>query len=132
MDDNTRNSLAQDKVLILYVLNYLKKEITESDLFKFISPVDDMNYFYFKQILSDLVDSKLIETYTKEEFDENNPAIYKLTIERSILFGFNYRFITRVKKVKSRYYNKKRNSKYSWWKFYSYWIYSRKWACIYY
>lgn len=113
MDDNTRNSLAQDKVLILYVLNYLKKEITESDLFKFISPVDDMNYFYFKQILSDLVDSKLIETYTKEEFDENNPAIYKLTIERSILFGFNYRFITRVKKVKSRYYNKKRNSKYS-------------------
>lgn len=82
MDDNTRNSLAQDKVLILYVLNYLKKDITESDLFKFISPVDNMNYFYFKQILSDLVDSKLVETYTKEEFDENNIAIYKLTIER--------------------------------------------------
>ena len=82
MDDNTRNSLAQDKVLILYVLNYLNKEITESDLFKFISPVDNMNYFYFKQILSDLVDSKLVETYTKEELDENNPVIYKLTIER--------------------------------------------------
>ena len=82
MDNNTRNSLAQDKVLILYVLNYLNKEITESDLFKFISPVDNMNYFYFKQILSDLVDSKLVETYTKEELDENNPEIYKLTIER--------------------------------------------------
>ena len=82
MDDNTRNSLAQDKVLILYILNSLKKEITESDLFKFISPVDNMNYFYFKQILSDLVDSKLVKTCTKEELDENNPAIYKLTIER--------------------------------------------------
>ena len=112
MDDNTRNSLAQDKVLILYVLNYLKKEITESDLFKFISPVDDMNYFYFKQILSDLVDSKLIETYTKEELDENNPAIYKLTIERPVIFGFNFRLIAWLKKAKSRYYSKKRNSKY--------------------
>ena len=39
MDENTRDSLAQNKVSILYVLNKLNRDITESDLFKFISPI---------------------------------------------------------------------------------------------
>ena len=69
MDNNTI-SLAQDKVLILYLLNNISRDVTESDLFKLISPINNINYFYFKQILSDLVDSKLIGTYTKDE--ENN------------------------------------------------------------
>lgn len=81
MDNNTSNSLAQDKVLILYVLNNIKRNITESDLFKLISPVNNMNYFYFKQILADLVDSKLVGTYTKDEEDEDNQIIYELTQE---------------------------------------------------
>ena len=67
MDDNMKKSLAQDKVLILYVLNNVKNNVTESDLFKLISPVNNINYFYFKQILADLVDSKLVQTYTKDE-----------------------------------------------------------------
>lgn len=79
MDKNTSNSLAQDKVLILYVLNNLKHNITESDLFKLISPINNINYFYFKQILADLVDSKLVGTYTKDEENEDNPTAYELT-----------------------------------------------------
>ena len=66
MENNT-NSLAQDKVLILHVLNSIKKDITSSDLFKIISGINDINYFYFRQILVDLVDSKLVGTYTKDE-----------------------------------------------------------------
>lgn len=70
------NSLAQDKVLILYILNKLDKDITSSDLFKIMSNINDMNYFYFRQILIDLVDSKLIGSYTK---DEN--SVYEITTE---------------------------------------------------
>ena len=81
MDENTRNGLAEDKVSILYVLNKLDREITESDLFKFISPINNINYFYYKQLLTDLVESKLIESYTKDEDDENNRTIYKITSE---------------------------------------------------
>ena len=76
MDNNTI-SLAQDKVLILYLLNNISRDVTESDLFKLISPINNINYFYFKQILSDLVDSKLIGTYTKDE--ENNSSVYEIT-----------------------------------------------------
>lgn len=81
MEQNTSNSLAQDKVLILYVLNNVKHNITESDLFKLISPINNINYFYFKQILTDLVDSKLVGTYTKDEENEDTEAIYELTAE---------------------------------------------------
>ena len=81
MDEKTNSSLAQDKVLILYILNTLKRDITESDLFKLISPINNMNYFYFKQILLDLVDSKLVDTYTKDEENENNQTLYKITFE---------------------------------------------------
>ena len=62
MEKTSSNSLAENKVSILYVLNKLDRDITEGNLFKFISPINDINYFYFKQILTDLVDSKLIET----------------------------------------------------------------------
>ena len=81
--DKKNNSLAQDKVLILYVLDALKREITESDLFKLIYPINNINYFYFKQLLTDLVDSKLIETYTNEDNDddENNRAIYEISAD---------------------------------------------------
>lgn len=70
------NSLAQDKVLILYILNKLDKDITSNDLFKIMLNINDMNYFYFRQILVDLVDSKLIGSYTK---DEN--SVYEITTE---------------------------------------------------
>lgn len=78
---NQAINMAQDKVLILYVLNSLDKDVTENNLFKLIYPVNSINYFYFKHILADLVSSKLISTYMNEE--ENNMAepIYKITTE---------------------------------------------------
>ena len=51
--DNT-TTLAENKVLILYILNI-------------ISSINNINYFFFKQILTDLIDSKLVGSYTKED-----------------------------------------------------------------
>lgn len=64
--DNT-TTLAENKVLILYILNLINGEYKEDDLFKIITSVNDINYFYYKQILTDLIDSNLVGTYTKEE-----------------------------------------------------------------
>ena len=36
-EDYSNNSLAEDKVLILYTLNTIHREITDIDLFKIIS-----------------------------------------------------------------------------------------------
>ena len=64
--DNT-TSLAENKVLILYILNLVNNDIKEDDLYKIVSSINEINYFIFKQILTDLIDSKLVGTYTKEE-----------------------------------------------------------------
>ena len=69
MSFNSENttSLAENKVLILYILNLIDNDFRQDDLFKIISSINDINYFYFKQLLTDLIDSKLVGTYTKEE-----------------------------------------------------------------
>lgn len=79
MDTN----IAQDKVLILYILNSVKYDLTESNLFKLISPINNINYFYFKQTLTDLVASNLVTAFTKNEEIEDKHIIYKLTNEGS-------------------------------------------------
>ena len=70
------NSLAKNKVLILYTLNKINRDYTDNDLFKIILAVNDINYFYFRDILMDLVSSKLVATYTKE-----NQTFYEITTE---------------------------------------------------
>lgn len=69
MSSNSDNitTLAENKVLILYILNLLDRDIRQDDLFKIISCINDINYFYFKQIIIDLIDSRLVGTYTKDE-----------------------------------------------------------------
>ena len=63
--DNT-TTLAENKVLILYILNLIDNDIMQDNFFKIIASINDINYFYFKQILTDLIDSKLVGSYTKE------------------------------------------------------------------
>lgn len=65
--DNATTTLAENKVLILYILNLINTDFKQDDLFKIITSINDINYFYFKQVLTDLIDSKLVGTYTKEE-----------------------------------------------------------------
>lgn len=75
-ENYNNNSLAENKVLILYTLNTINREFTNNDLFKMISAINDINYFYFSDILVDLVNSKLVGTYTKDE-----QTVYEITSE---------------------------------------------------
>lgn len=64
---NNATTLAENKVLILHILTLLNRDIRQDDLFKIIASINDINYFYFKQLITDLIDSKLVGSYTKEE-----------------------------------------------------------------
>ena len=75
--DNT-TALAENKVLILYILNKIPDGILEDGLYKIISSVNDVNYFYFKEVLTDLLDSKLVGLFTKDEDEE---SVLKITSE---------------------------------------------------
>ena len=70
-------TLAENKVLILYILNKIDKPLSNDELFQLVLSIEDMNYFYFQQFLLDLLENKYIETYKENNFSEQ---IYRLTI----------------------------------------------------
>ena len=75
--DNT-TTLAENKVLILYILDKIQNGLLEDGLYKIIASVNDVNYFYFKEVLTDLLDSKLVGIFTKDEEEE---SVLKITSE---------------------------------------------------
>ena len=69
-------TLAENKVLILYILNKIDKPVNNDELLQLVLSIEDMNYFYFQQFLLDLLENKYIETYKENSFSEQ---IYRLT-----------------------------------------------------
>ena len=69
-------TLAENKVLILYILNKIDKPVNNDELLQLVLSAQDMNYFYFQQFLLDLLENKYIEVYDKDNFSEQ---VYRLT-----------------------------------------------------
>lgn len=59
--------LAENKVLILYLLNKIPDGIKSDNLFKIVSSANGINYFYFQELLTDLIDTNLIGSFTRDE-----------------------------------------------------------------
>ena len=69
-------TLAENKVLILYILNKVPDGLSEDGLYKLVSSINNVNYFYFKEVLTDLMDSNLVGSLTK---DEDSESVLKIT-----------------------------------------------------
>ena len=59
--------LAENKVLILYLLNKITDGIKNDNLYKIVSSANGINYFYFQELLTDLIDANLVGSFTKDE-----------------------------------------------------------------
>ena len=97
VDDN--NSLAQNKLLILYIMSKVNKPLNSEELLQLVLSITDMNYFYFQQFLLDLLENKYIADFESDssklyiiteigketlELTENIiPGILKLNIDKS-------------------------------------------------
>ena len=62
-----KEGLAENKVLILYLLNKLPDGIKNDNLYKIVSSANNMNYFYFQELLTDLIESNFVGSFTKDE-----------------------------------------------------------------
>ena len=79
MKINTDNeTIAENKVLILYILNTIDKPITNDALYELVISIQDINYFYFQQFILDLLENKYI---SKLQEDDHSEIVYKLTTE---------------------------------------------------
>ena len=68
--------LADNKLLILYILQKVNHPINYKELLELVISISDMNYFDFQQFLQDLLDDSFILKYLK-----NNEEIIELTTE---------------------------------------------------
>ena len=76
--------LAENKALILYILDKINKPISNNALLQLVLSINNMNYFYFQQFLLDLLENKYIINYNNE-FNEN---VYEIEDSLSISADF--------------------------------------------
>lgn len=69
--------LAENKVLLLYILNKVGSGIIEDNLFELVAEINDTNFFIFKDLLIDLMHSGLVSTLK----DDNQVPAYILTTQ---------------------------------------------------
>ncbi len=79
-------TLAENKVLILYLLSTMEKPVNNDELYRIVLSIQDMNYFYFQQFIVDLENNKYIMSYMKEndivyEITENGKNTLELTLD---------------------------------------------------
>ena len=94
--DNT-TTLAENKVLILYILNLISNGILENELYNIISSINNVNYFYFKEVLTDLLNSKLVGIFTKEEEE----SVLKITSEGKTALSLTIDVLPGILKLKA-------------------------------
>ncbi len=64
---DSTEELAQNKLLLLYIIDKSKKPLTNSQISEFVLENNYMNYFLIQQFLGELVDSKFIEFSSLKE-----------------------------------------------------------------
>lgn len=64
-----KDTIAECKVLILYILFKVNKPITNDEFLKLVLSITDMNYFYFQQFVLDLLNTGYIVSYQKDDHE---------------------------------------------------------------
>jgi len=66
-EEKNKEKLAENKLMILYLLNKANCTLTNLQIQRFIYDIDNFNYYYFQHILSELVSQEYILNYKQEE-----------------------------------------------------------------
>jgi hypothetical protein len=115
------NKIAQDKLKLLYMLNYINIPLTNIELTNYILDHNIMDYFTLQQLLGDLCDAKFLvlnskngnEYYsiseagiaTLEMFEDKLPDYFTKEVETN--FSFLKKQIKRQRELLGHYYKRK-------------------------
>lgn len=67
MDDANKEKLAENKLMILYLLEKANCTLTSLQIQRLLYDVDDFNYYYFQHIISELVAQDYVANYKQDE-----------------------------------------------------------------
>jgi predicted transcriptional regulator len=66
--------VAENKLLILYIMDKFSFDLTNSQIARLVVNIQEINYFYFQQYISQLVDDKLLACKV-----DNNKRLYNIS-----------------------------------------------------
>ena len=106
MFENSSEELAYHKLLILYILDKINMDLTNSQITQVVLETEMMNYFSLQQLLSQLMESKFLITYK-----DSDREYYSLTQKGIETLEY---FLSRIpenstKKVDEYIFNNKEN-----------------------
>ena len=90
-----KDTMAELKALILYILYKIDRPITNDEFLKLVLTITDINYFYFQQFLLDLISAEYI---TSIKLEEN--TLYKITAKGIEALKLTGDIIPRILKLK--------------------------------
>ncbi|CDZ74811.1 hypothetical protein ING2D1G_0649 [Peptoniphilus sp. ING2-D1G] len=79
MNNLTFNEFAQNKIIILYIINKFKFPLSQSELTAFIMNNEIYNYFFFMEFLNELISEDFISI-------ENDKIILNESAKKALLF----------------------------------------------
>ena len=103
--EQQNKELAEDKVLILYLLNKIFDGIKNDNLYKIVSSSKDINYFYFQELIADLMSANLICS-----FEQDEESFIKITTEGKNALDLTKSLLPGLLKLKADTIFKKENS----------------------
>ncbi len=92
----SNEDLAENKVLILYLLDKLPDGIKTDNLYKIVSSTNSINYFYFQELITDLIETNLVGSFTKDE-----DTIIKITSEGKNALSLTKSLLPGILKLKA-------------------------------
>ena len=78
LTEDTQNSLARGKLILLYLLDKSNCVLSNTQIQKLLYHFEGFNYYYFQHILSDLIEKKYVISYKEDE-----ETLYNITPEGS-------------------------------------------------
>lgn len=87
-------NFAENKILILYILKKVNKPLSHKELSELTITIADINYFYFQQFLTDLLEDNYIKIH------EGETELYELTEEGKESLELTINLIPGITKLK--------------------------------
>ena len=94
MLNSDEQSLAESKILLLYIISKVNKPISHNELLELVISTVDMNYFYFEQFLLDLLEDNYVY-----KFNEDNNEIYEITDEGKNAIALTINIVPGIQKL---------------------------------
>ncbi len=95
IDEKNKEKLAENKLIVLYLLDQAQCALNNLQMQRLLYDVNDFNYYYFQHIISELVSQNFIANYKQDE-----EWIYEITAKGKEVLSLTSNILPGIVKLK--------------------------------